>query len=155
MQGLPCARLPLRTWIASGADGAHAIYRNDGLGEDRRAAIIAAARRYMGRPYDVFFDFAGEAIYCSELPGLAFGAAGLSIGKVQTVAELKLGNAAAQGMMQQRWRKHPRCEGLGQQDCLAAIMSQKLITPASIAADPQFRLIHSDFKPGNMQRALA
>jgi Permuted papain-like amidase enzyme, YaeF/YiiX, C92 family len=137
---------PLGTWIASGADGAHAVYRREGLGDERRVAVIEAARRYLGRPYDIFFDFEGEAIYCSELPYLAFGVAGIPIGTVQTVSELNLRSAAAQGLIRERWRKHPRCAGLGQQACVAAIMAQKLITPASIAADPQFRLIHSTFK---------
>ncbi len=143
--------VPLASWIASGADGAFAVYRMDGLDDHQRAAIVAAARSYAGRPYDLFFDFAGEAIYCSELPYLAFGAAGISIGKVQSVSELNLGAAAAQALIKERWRKHPRCTGLGQRDCVAAIMDQKLITPASIAADMQFHLIHSTFKFGNAQ----
>jgi hypothetical protein len=36
-------------------------------------------------------------------------------------------------------------------DCRAAILNQKLITPASIAADPQFKLVHSSFKEKNVQ----
>jgi hypothetical protein len=138
--------VPLAKWIASGIDGAHAVYRKEGLGAAQRAAVIEAARRYLGRPYDIFFDFEGQAIYCSELPFLAFGAVGIEVGKVQRVSELKLGSAAARKLIRERWRKHPRCAGLGQQDCVAAIMKQKLITPASIAADPQFRLIHSSFE---------
>lgn len=143
--------VPLARWIASGVDGAHAIYRKDGLGDDQRSAIIDAARRYLGRPYDIFFDFEGDAIYCSELPFLAFGAVGIRIGKVQSVSELSMGSAAAQRPIAERWRKHPRCAGLNMKDCLAAIMNQKLITPASIAADPQFRLIRSSFKQARVQ----
>jgi hypothetical protein len=144
--------VPLDKWVASGEDGAHAVYRREGLGVEQRATVIAAARRYLGRPYDIFFDFEGEAIYCSELPYLAFGAAGVSMGNVQTVSELNLGSTAAQGLIRERWRKHPRCAGLNQQECMAAIMAQKLITPASIAADPQFRLIHSNFKANTTRR---
>jgi Permuted papain-like amidase enzyme, YaeF/YiiX, C92 family len=138
--------VPLQTWIGSGLGGAYALYRNDGIDAVQRAAMIADARRYLGRPYDVFFDFEGEAIYCSELPYLAFAAAGIAIGKVQTVADLKLDGPAAQGLIRERWRRHPRCAGLGMGDCVSAIMRQKLITPASIAADPQLRLVYSSFR---------
>jgi HTH-like domain len=72
-------------------------------------------------------------------------------GRVQTVSELNLGSTAAQGLIRERWRKHPRCADLEQQSCVAAIMSQKLITPARIAADPQFRPIHSSFKSNVMR----
>jgi hypothetical protein len=143
--------VPLKTWTARGKDGAFAVYRKAKFDERQRTVMIAAARRYLGRPYDLFFDFEGEAIYCSELPYLAFGAAGMAIGKVQTVSELRLDNAAAQGLIQKRWKKHPRCKGLGITDCRAAILNQKLITPASIAADPQFKLVHSSFKGSNAQ----
>jgi hypothetical protein len=139
--------VPLARWLANGVDGIHAIYRKDGLNDSQRSAIIDAARRYLGRPYDIFFDFEGDAIYCSELPYLAFGAAGIPIGKVQSVSELNVGSAAAQRLISERWRKHPRCVGLGMEDCHRTIMSQKLITPASIASDPQFRLVRTSFKP--------
>jgi hypothetical protein len=138
--------VPLARWVANGVDGAHAIYRIDALNESQRSVILDAARRYLGRPYDIFFDFEGDAIYCSELPYLAFGAAGIEIGKVQSVSELNVGNAAAQRLISERWRRHPRCTGLGIEDCHRAIMAQKLITPSSIAADRQLKLVRTSFK---------
>jgi hypothetical protein len=136
----------LRSWTASGVGGHHAVYRMQGLEPAKRVAMIESARRYLGRPYDIFFDFDGEAIYCSELPYLAFAAAGIPIGKVQTISELKLGDGAAQALIRERWRKHPRCVGMGFDDCMSAVMRQALITPASIAADPQFRRVLSTFR---------
>jgi hypothetical protein len=136
----------LRSWTASGVGGHHAVYRMERLEPGKRAAMIESARRYLGWPYDIFFDFEGEAIYCSELPYLAFGAVGIPIGKVQTVSELKLGDRAAQALIRERWRKHPRCIGMGFDDCMSAVMRQTLITPASIAADPQFTRVLSTFR---------
>ncbi len=70
-----------------------AIYRDPELTERQAAQIIAAAKLLYGKPYDIFFSLNNDAIYCSELPYLAYNAAGLSIGKVEKVSDLHFDNA--------------------------------------------------------------
>lgn len=51
--------------------------------------IIASARRYLGRPYDIHYEFDDEKIYCSELVYKAVATAtGVRLGKTQRIGEL-------------------------------------------------------------------
>jgi hypothetical protein len=72
---------PLRDWIGHGLLKRAAIYRDPDLTPEQAKQILAAARALYGKPYDIFFSFNNDAIYCSELPYLSYKAAGISIGK--------------------------------------------------------------------------
>src|SRR4051794_28028140 len=74
---------PLQVWINRGVFKRIAIYRDSDLTQDQIGKALAFAKTLYGKPYDIFFSFNNDAIYCSELPYLAFQAAGVSIGKVQ------------------------------------------------------------------------
>jgi hypothetical protein len=64
------------------------IVHSEGAAEQ----IVTAAGNLYGKPYDIFFSFNNDAIYCGELPYLAYRAAGISIGKIQKVADLHVDN---------------------------------------------------------------
>ncbi|MGL4319629.1 MAG: YiiX/YebB-like N1pC/P60 family cysteine hydrolase, partial [Paracoccaceae bacterium] len=63
---------PLAAWMAQGDDGQITILRDARLSDAQAKAMVQAARSYLGQPYDIFFLFGNEAIYCSELPWLAY-----------------------------------------------------------------------------------
>ncbi|WP_198931589.1 YiiX/YebB-like N1pC/P60 family cysteine hydrolase, partial [Rhizobium rhizosphaerae] len=71
---------PLAAWIARGVLRRVAVYRDPALTPEDAERVLARARTLYGRPYDIFFSFDNDAIYCSELPYLAFQAVGLSLG---------------------------------------------------------------------------
>lgn len=86
----PVREIELESWVAQGAGGGFAAYR---LREEKRVSIptfIAAARRFLGRPYDSRYRFDDERIYCSELVFKAWRiATSEDLGKVRKVSELK------------------------------------------------------------------
>ena len=139
----PVRETPLKDWIRHGRFGRYAVYRRD-LSIDQVAKIVTAARALEGRPYDLFFSFDNRAIYCSELPYLAFRAAGLDIGRVQRVGDLPIGGRG-KTLIDRRSRSDPDCRGLDAGQCYARIMEQKLVTPVSIARDRSFRQIYSNY----------
>lgn len=138
---------PLDEWIERGVLSRMAIYRKPILTLKQADQIIAATRKYYGKPYDIFFSFTNDAIYCSELPYLAYKEAGLDIGKVQKVSELNFDNALVRKLIEQRWERHHECKvkGYDFKQCYAHILRQDLVTPASIASDPQFEQIFSNY----------
>ena len=60
----PVRFTPWREWRRRGRGGAVTVARLQAPVQD---ALIQAARRYLGRPYDDRFALGGHAIYCSEL----------------------------------------------------------------------------------------
>jgi hypothetical protein len=138
---------PLRDWIGRGLFKRVAIYRDPDLSPEQAKLVLAAAREFYGKPYDIFFSFNNDAIYCSELPYLSYKAAGIQIGKVQKVSDLHVDNFLVRRLIRQRWRRDPECVGKGYnfEQCYQHILDQDLVTPASIANDGKFKRIYSNY----------
>lgn len=137
---------PLDDWIARGRAGHYALYRLRGISTEQIATALDAADARKGVPYDVFFRPDEAAIYCSELPRIAFAAAGISLGTEQPLGDLALDNEPVRSLFHERWQEHPDCTAeSGPDACWERIQSQPIITPASIAGDARAELIFSNF----------
>lgn len=145
----PVQEVPLDAWIKKGVGSRVTVKRVKGLEEATAKEAIASARRYLGRPYDHFFYETRDQIYCSELVYAAFqDGPGLTVGRQEKVRDLNIDTAAAQKLIAQRWRSHPLCKTKGARsfkECYALILDQTLVTPASIARDPQMEMIYTNF----------
>jgi Permuted papain-like amidase enzyme, YaeF/YiiX, C92 family len=85
----PVKETPLPVWIAQGRDNAYIACRLRAPLSAHIPAIITAAEKYRGRPYDVRYDFDDRKIYCSELLWKSVrDATGRELGKVQKLGEL-------------------------------------------------------------------
>ncbi|MBL1147430.1 MAG: peptidoglycan peptidase [Proteobacteria bacterium] len=145
----PVREVPLEKWLRQGIFDRVAVMRLNGLTEKQAEKILKAAEKYYGRPYDFFFLFDKEKIYCSELVYYAFKeGADIDIGKIQKVSELHIDNFAVRNLIKQRWQKYKPCR---QQKagtfsaCLPVILSQELITPTSVANDPRAEMIYKNY----------
>jgi hypothetical protein len=136
---------PLARFIARGKGGRYAVYRVRNLPVIKWAVAQLYMRMMWGRPYDVFFRPGNDAFYCSELPYLAFRSAKIELGTEQRLGELTVNNPAVMALFLKRWRTHPGCKGLDQRACWRRIQDQRIVTPASIARDPEVRLVYSNF----------
>ena len=138
---------PLHAWAGRGLFGRVAIYRSSELTPEMAQGVIDSAKTLYGKPYDIFFSFNNDAIYCSELPYLAYKAAGLSIGKIERLSELNFDNALVRRLIRQRWQRHEECVAakFDFEGCYRYVLSQELVTPASIAKGAGFKQIYSDY----------
>lgn len=57
----------LKDWIQQGEGGQFDVFRLRDQYRSRIDDLLRATERYMGRPYDILYDFDDETIYCSEL----------------------------------------------------------------------------------------
>lgn len=141
---------PLQEWIDIGVGGRLQVMR---LKETPDAQELQKAfdwiEKQMGKPYDIFFTNGHDRFYCSELVYDALrNKAGVTIGQVQKVGELKLDSAPVQKLIAARWQKYPLCRAQGITDfeaCFAIIKQQNLITPASMAADDKLATVYSNY----------
>lgn len=134
---------PLKAFLARGTNGRFAVYRVRGLDEAKADAAIAAARGYLGRPYDLYFRLDPDAIYCSELPYDAFRSVGISLGRFERFGSLSVRNPAVKALFARRWASHPDCKGTAGNAaaCWTQIQDQGIVTPVSIARDNQVERI--------------
>lgn len=138
---------PLSAWIHRGRLQRTAVYRLPNLTPRQKDEILASAKSLYGKPYDIFFSFNNDAIYCSELPYLAFRAAGISLGRLQKVSELNIDNWLVKNLIEKRWERDQECKvaGFTFEQCYKHILDQDLVTPSSIAHDPKLNLIFSNY----------
>ncbi len=145
----PVRETPLQEWIARGWFGRLTVMRVRGLTPKYAKRLLEAAKEHYGKPYDPFFLFEKERIYCSELVYWAFKEGiGLEIGQVQSFREREYENGAMQSLILSRWKKYPPCleKGIEELDaCLPLIYDQQLITPISIANDRRIETIYSNY----------
>jgi hypothetical protein len=86
----PVKETRLAAWIAQGRGGAYAAYRLKAPLAGKVPAILAAAVKYEGRPYDLRYDMDDAKIYCSELLWKAVrDATGRKLGKIEKLGDLK------------------------------------------------------------------
>lgn len=145
----PVREIPLRAWLAKSVAGRLTILRVKDLTAEQATKVLKAAKSYYGKPYDPYFTFGKDKIYCSELVYLAFKeGAGLELGRVQSVRELYTDNTAVRMLIDSRWKSYPECRERGidkLEDCLPLIKQQSLITPYSLSEDSRLETVFSNY----------
>lgn len=143
----PVKETPLSEWVERGAGHRVAVMRIKDLPKGAAQKAYARAKKDYGRPYDFYFFKGEDALYCSELARLSFSAAGITLGSLQKVADLK-SSPAMEEVIKERWQNYPLCRGVTGmtfEKCRALVMEQELVTPDSIAHDPQVTLVYSNY----------
>ena len=140
-------KTPLPQWVKRGKLQRVTVFRDPRLSTRERQQLVEAAETYLGKPYDYYFQFDTDAIYCSELIFQAYHALDKSVGQVQRVATLDVNNFLVEKLIMQRWKDHPLCKNkeLTYQQCHAEIYNQRLITPASIARDARLEVVFDNY----------
>jgi hypothetical protein len=122
------SRTPWRAFRARGADGRVLVLRARGLSAAARASAAAAARAFLGRPYDARFGWSDDRIYCSELVVKAYARGpGVSLGALERLGSLRI--AGLEPVIAARWGGPvPR--------------ELRLVTPARVAADHSLTVVY-------------
>jgi hypothetical protein len=99
---------PLEQWIARGERGRYVIKRLEKpLTETQAGKLRAAAIRYQGKPYDLYFEWSDDRIYCSELVWKVYrDALGLEIGARQKLRDFDLSDPVVEAKMRERYGKN-------------------------------------------------
>ena len=136
-------------WVLQGVAGRIAIKRFKNLSDSDADKILSRAKFYYGRPYDFYFLFDKEAIYCSELVYYAFEeGAQISLGNIERVGDLRTQSTAVKNLIKERWKSYPICLDQGvdsYEGCYDIVMNQNLITPSSVAEDSRLEIIYSNY----------
>lgn len=96
---------PLSKWTARGEGGRFVVKRlKRALTETEKEKLRTAARLYEGKPYDLYFEWSDQRIYCSELVWKIYERAlGVKLGELQKLREFDLTDAAVRAKMRERF----------------------------------------------------
>jgi hypothetical protein len=83
---------PLEQWQARGSGGHYVIKRlRQLLNQRQQLRLVEAAKLYENKPYDIYFEWSDERIYCSELAWKMYDTTlGIQIGERQTIGDFDL-----------------------------------------------------------------
>lgn len=124
---------PLAQWVARGAGGKYVVRRlKSPLDAKRSAALRTAAEKYAGRPYDLYFEWSSDRIYCSELVWKAYqDALGIEIGARQKLREFDLRDAEVKARMRERYGSR-------------VPLDEPVISPAAMFDSGLLTTVHAD-----------
>jgi hypothetical protein len=96
---------PLASWTARGDGGRFVLKRlKRGMTAEQVAKLRRAARSYAGKPYDLYFEWSDQRIYCSELIWKMYrDALGIELGGQQKLREFDLTDPAVKAKMRERY----------------------------------------------------
>ncbi len=121
----PVRYTPLQAWLDRGAQRRYVIKRpSRPLTSANKARMHAAATRYLGRPYDLSFEWSDQRIYCSELVWKLYrDAAGIELAPLARLDSFNLQAPVVHSKLRERYGNH-------------VPLAEPVISPAAIFASP-------------------
>jgi len=101
----PVKYTPLKQWLDSGKGGRHVIQRlNRPLTVAEQAALHQRAKAYVGKPYDLTFEWSDDRIYCSELVWKLYrDALGIELAPLARLKAFDLTTPAVRAKLRERY----------------------------------------------------
>lgn len=101
----PVKYTPLQQWIQRGVKQHYVVKRlKSPLTSKQQVLLVKNAEQYLGRPYDIYFEWSNTAIYCSELVWKAYAdALGVKLAPLEKLKQFDLTAAEVKKLMQQRY----------------------------------------------------
>jgi hypothetical protein len=99
---------PFAKWTARGDGGKYVVKRlKAGLTATQAKKLRASAAAFAGKPYDLYFEWSNERIYCSELVLKMYQrAVDVEIGHRQKLREFDLSDDMVKAKMRERYGAH-------------------------------------------------
>ncbi|MFN8285550.1 MAG: YiiX family permuted papain-like enzyme [Chitinophagales bacterium] len=99
---------PLEAWIKHGKDGHYVVKRlkdyDSYFTSETEQKMKAAANKYVGKKYDLYFEWSDDRIYCSELVWKIYNdALNIQVGDLQQIKEFDLSSATVQQKIKERY----------------------------------------------------
>jgi uncharacterized protein YycO len=96
---------PLAKWTARGDGGKYVVKRlKAGLTAAQAKKLRVSAAAFAGKPYDLYFEWSNERIYCSELVWKMYRSAlAVEIGRRQKLREFDLSDDMVKAKMRERY----------------------------------------------------
>ncbi len=104
----PVKYTPLNQWIARGEGGHYVVRRLKNASAVLTPEVLARmeklARSWLGRPYDLSFEWSDQRMYCSEVVWKLYERVlGVELGELQALREFDLSDPLVQAKMRERY----------------------------------------------------
>jgi uncharacterized protein YycO len=106
----PVKLTPLKEWISRGEKQKFVVKRLKNAEETLTSANLAkmqqVGEKFIGKDYDLFFEWSNKRIYCSELVWKIFKEAlNIEVGELQALKDFDLSNPVVKAKLEERYGK--------------------------------------------------
>lgn len=120
----PVKLTPLKEWVNRGENGHYVIKRLENADQVLTSSILTKMKKigeqFKGKPYDIYFGWSDDKIYCSELVWKIYKqAVDIEIGQLEDLSDFDLSNEIVQTKMKERYGDN-------------IPMNEKVISPAAM-----------------------
>mgnify|MGYP000294569644 CR=1 FL=1 len=120
----PVKLTPLKEWINRGENDHYVIKRLENADQVLDSSTLTKMKKigeqFKGKPYDIYFEWSDEKIYCSELVWKIYQqATGIEIGQLEQLSDFDLTNDIVKAKMKERYGNN-------------IPMDEKVISPAAM-----------------------
>lgn len=120
----PVKLTPLNDWIERGENRHYVIKRLKNADEVLTPEVVSrmktAGEKFKGKPYDLYFEWSDDKIYCSELVWKIYKeAANIEIGQLEALSDFDLSDDVVRAKMNERYGVN-------------VPMNEKVISPAAM-----------------------
>jgi hypothetical protein len=123
---------PLDAWIARGKGGHYVVKRlkdTSALNNEGASKLRTTAAQFLGRPYDLTFEWSDDRVYCSELVWKIYDRAlHIDIGELQHLRDFNLADPVVKTKMRQRYGDH-------------VPLAETVISPAAMFRSPLLKTV--------------
>lgn len=104
----PVKLTPLQEWVERGDRGHFVVKRlrdaDSALSAEKLKKMRSVGEAFVGRDYDLYFEWSDKRIYCSELVWKVFDrGAGIQLGELETFADFDFSHPAVQVKIKERF----------------------------------------------------
>lgn len=100
----PLKETPLADFIARSKNKSYRVYRYKHFDAPTMATALKKALPKYNKPYDIYFEWTEDMIYCSELTyHVMKDVTGFELGRIQKMKEMKLDGPYAQALIKKRY----------------------------------------------------
>lgn len=130
----PLKQTPLADFIARSKNKSYRIYRFKHFDPSTMTAALKATLPKYNKPYDIYFEWSQERIYCSELTyHVMKDVTGFELGRVQKMKEMRLDGPYVKALIEKR------LTDIGKE----LDLEEDIVTPVSQMQDDEVTLIES------------
>jgi len=120
----PVKLTPLTDWINRGENGHYVIKRLENADQVLTSSTLTKMKeigeQFKGKPYDIYFEWSDDKIYCSELVWKMYKqATNIEIGRLEQLSDFDLSNEIVKAKMKERYGNN-------------IPMDEKVISPAAM-----------------------
>ena len=131
----PVKSTPLKEWIARGANQQYVVKRlknsEEILTPQNKLKMQKIAQGFLGKPYDLTFEWNDEKMYCSEIVWKIYQrATGIEIGTLERLGDFDLSHPIVQQKIKERYGKN-------------IPMNETVISPQSMFESPLLETVVS------------